>query len=128
MPFETDLRKRASPVARPLNGVVLGFQAKLMVRGFKPSVNFPELLPSLWHRFNVSLEAMNICAEFEREKDGRWVATIPGVPGTRDYGSTRLEAAIGVTVRSPVYPEGRTGRDFYSGCKRLVEDDARRVW
>jgi hypothetical protein len=31
MPFETDLRKRASPVARPLNGVVLGFQAKLMV-------------------------------------------------------------------------------------------------
>ena len=35
MPFETDLRKRASPVARPLNGVVLGFQAKLMVRRFK---------------------------------------------------------------------------------------------
>ena len=43
---------------------------------------------------------MNIHAEFGREEDGRWVAGIPQVPEARAYGSTRREAAIGVTIRA----------------------------
>jgi hypothetical protein len=41
---------------------------------------------------------MNIHAEFGREEDGQWVAQIPGLPEARAYGSTRREAAIGVTI------------------------------
>jgi predicted RNase H-like HicB family nuclease len=41
---------------------------------------------------------MNTRAEFEQEKDGRWVATFPGVRGAVGYGSTRHEAAVGLTV------------------------------
>jgi hypothetical protein len=42
---------------------------------------------------------MNICAEFEQEKKGgRWVATIPGVREVVGYGSTRHQAAVGLTV------------------------------
>jgi predicted RNase H-like HicB family nuclease len=43
---------------------------------------------------------MNIHAEFRRGEDGRWVAEIPELPGERAYGSTRREAAIGVTIRA----------------------------
>ena len=43
---------------------------------------------------------MNIHAEFGREEDGRWVAEIPQLPGSRAYGATRREAAIGVTIRA----------------------------
>ena len=43
---------------------------------------------------------MNISAEFEQEKDGRWVATIPGIRELAGYGSTRYEAAVGLTVRA----------------------------
>ena len=43
---------------------------------------------------------MNIHAEFGREEDGRWVAEIPRLPEARAYGSTRREAAIGVTIRA----------------------------
>ena len=39
---------------------------------------------------------MTIRTEFE--KDGRWVATIPEVPGARGHGSTRLEAATGAAA------------------------------
>ena len=41
---------------------------------------------------------MNIRAEFEQEKGGRWVATIPGVREVVGYGSTRHEAVVGLTV------------------------------
>ena len=30
--------------------------------------------------------------EFEREKDGRWIAEIPTLPGVMAYGQTREEA------------------------------------
>ena len=30
--------------------------------------------------------------EFDREKDGRWIAEIPGLPGALAYGSTKQEA------------------------------------
>jgi predicted RNase H-like HicB family nuclease len=36
----------------------------------------------------------------EVEKDGRWVATIPEVPGARGHGSTRLEAATGAAAHA----------------------------
>ena len=39
---------------------------------------------------------MTIRTEFE--KDGRWVATIPEVPGARGHGLTRLEAATGAAA------------------------------
>jgi predicted RNase H-like HicB family nuclease len=48
-------------------------------------------------RASVS-KLMNIHAEFGREEDGQWVAQIPGLPEARAYGSTRREAAIGVTI------------------------------
>jgi len=41
---------------------------------------------------------MNIRAEFEQEKGGRWVAKIPGVRDVVGYGSTRDQAAVGLTV------------------------------
>jgi hypothetical protein len=41
---------------------------------------------------------MNIRAEFERQKNGHWVATIPGVQEVSGYGSTRHEAAVELTV------------------------------
>jgi hypothetical protein len=43
---------------------------------------------------------MNICAEFEREKDGRWVAMLPGFREVSGYGWTRHEAVVGLTVRA----------------------------
>ena len=45
---------------------------------------------------------LDIRAEFERMANGRWVATIPGVPETRvvGYGWSRHEAAVGLTVRA----------------------------
>jgi mRNA interferase YafQ len=45
---------------------------------------------------------LGIRAEFERMANGRWVATIPGVPETRvvGYGWSRHEAAVGLTVRA----------------------------
>jgi predicted RNase H-like HicB family nuclease len=30
--------------------------------------------------------------EVEREKDGRWIAEIPDLPGVLDYGKTKAEA------------------------------------
>jgi hypothetical protein len=44
------------------------------------------------------LKEMNIRAEFEQEKGGRWVAKIPGVREVVGYGSTRHQAAVGLTV------------------------------
>ena len=43
---------------------------------------------------------MSVCAEIEQEKGGRWVAKMPGVPELSGYGSTRHEAAVGLTVRA----------------------------
>ncbi len=43
---------------------------------------------------------MNIQPEFEREKDGRWIAMLPGFREVFGHGSTRHEAAVGLTVRA----------------------------
>ncbi len=39
---------------------------------------------------------MNLTVEFEREKDGRWLAEIIDLPGVMVYGGTREEAAARV--------------------------------
>jgi len=35
---------------------------------------------------------MAFAIEIEQEKDGRWIAEIPQIPGAMTYGSTRTEA------------------------------------
>jgi predicted RNase H-like HicB family nuclease len=35
---------------------------------------------------------MTLTVEIEQEKDGRWIAEIPQIPGTMAYGRTRTEA------------------------------------
>ena len=35
---------------------------------------------------------MTFAIEIEQEKDGRWIAEIPQIPGAMVYGSTREEA------------------------------------
>ena len=35
---------------------------------------------------------MNLAVETEQEKDGRWIAEIPQIPGVMAYGATREEA------------------------------------
>jgi predicted RNase H-like HicB family nuclease len=35
---------------------------------------------------------MNFDIEFEQEKDGRWIAEIPEIPGVLAYGVTPLQA------------------------------------
>jgi len=35
---------------------------------------------------------MTLTIEIEREADGRWIAEVPGLPGTLCYGRTRQEA------------------------------------
>jgi len=39
---------------------------------------------------------LNLTVEFEREKDGRWLAEIIDLPGVMVYGGTREEAAARV--------------------------------
>ena len=36
---------------------------------------------------------MHYLVEVERETDGRWIAEVPGLPGTLAYGVTRDEAS-----------------------------------
>ena len=36
--------------------------------------------------------------EIEREKDGRWIAEVPDLPGVMAYGKTRAEAVSKVEV------------------------------
>ena len=43
---------------------------------------------------------MNITAEFERQKDGSWIAKFPGVREVVGYGWTRHEAAVGLTANA----------------------------
>ncbi len=35
---------------------------------------------------------MEFSVEFEREKDGRWIAEIPEIPGAIAYGKEQIEA------------------------------------
>jgi len=35
---------------------------------------------------------MRFAVETEKEKDGRWIAEIPQIPGAMAYGRTRVEA------------------------------------
>ncbi len=39
---------------------------------------------------------MNFKIEFEREKDGRWIAEIPELPGVMAYGASKEEAEAAV--------------------------------
>ena len=36
--------------------------------------------------------------EFEQEKDGRWIAELPTLPGALCYGATKQEAAVRLTA------------------------------
>ena len=42
--------------------------------------------------FGDSWEVMTFAVEIEQEKDGRWIAEIPQIPGAMVYGQTREEA------------------------------------
>jgi predicted RNase H-like HicB family nuclease len=42
--------------------------------------------------FIDSSQVMTFAVEIEQEKDGRWIAEIPEIPGTMVYGQTREEA------------------------------------
>ncbi len=42
--------------------------------------------------FGDSWEVMTFGVEIEQEKDGRWIAEIPQIPGAMVYGQTREEA------------------------------------
>jgi predicted RNase H-like HicB family nuclease len=39
---------------------------------------------------------MDLPVEIERETDGRWLATVPALPGVMVYGETRDEAVAAV--------------------------------
>ncbi len=41
-------------------------------------------------------EVFNLKVEFDREKDGRWIADIPALPGVMVYGRTRKQALASV--------------------------------
>lgn len=41
---------------------------------------------------------MNLSIEHEQEKDGRWLAEVPELPGVLAYGATREEAMAKVEV------------------------------
>jgi predicted RNase H-like HicB family nuclease len=41
---------------------------------------------------------MKITIEFEQEKDGRWIAEVPELPGVMAYGATKDEACDKVTA------------------------------
>ncbi|MCR4289061.1 MAG: type II toxin-antitoxin system HicB family antitoxin [Candidatus Scalindua sp.] len=43
---------------------------------------------------------MKLNIEIEQEKDGRWIAEIPELPGTMVYGKTRKEAIAHVKALS----------------------------
>jgi hypothetical protein len=62
---------------------------------------------------------MNICVEFESQK--KWVATIPEVKGARSYGSTRIEAAIGVTVLALLLLKNEPDKVWEEDAKDLLE-------
>jgi predicted RNase H-like HicB family nuclease len=40
----------------------------------------------------VQGDSVNFRIEFEQEKDGRWIADIPELPGVMAYGSSKREA------------------------------------
>lgn len=40
----------------------------------------------------VQEKAFGLKVEFSREKDGRWIADIPALPGVTVYGRTRIRA------------------------------------
>lgn len=39
-----------------------------------------------------STRLSSLAVEFDREKDGRWIAEIPKLPGVMAYGSTKRDA------------------------------------
>ena len=49
-------------------------------------------------RFSLPAERMKIEPEFEEQEEGRWTARIPDLPMLVASGSTRHEAAVGLTV------------------------------
>jgi predicted RNase H-like HicB family nuclease len=42
--------------------------------------------------FTDSSRVMRFAVEIEKEKDGRWIAEIPQIPGAMAYGRTRAQA------------------------------------
>ena len=46
--------------------------------------------------FAEFLRVMTFAVEIEKEKDGRWIAEIPQIPGAMAYGRSRAQAALRV--------------------------------
>jgi hypothetical protein len=74
---------------------------------------------------------MNIQPEFEREKDGNWVARLPDFPEVVGRGRTHHEAVVGLTVRGlRVLAERIESRSDlpWPGWKLLdLEDEPQRI-
>ncbi len=56
---------------------------------------------------------MPLTIEIEHEEDGRWIAAVPQLPGTQQYGTTRDEAillvqALALRVIADRYEHGDT--------------------
>jgi predicted RNase H-like HicB family nuclease len=51
-----------------------------------------ELNKLSFRAFHRSSRVMTFAVEIEQEKDGRWIAEIPQIPGVMVYGQTREEA------------------------------------
>ena len=47
-------------------------------------------------RLGWYIAAVTFAIELEREKDGRWIAEVPALPGVLCYGQDRDEAVAGV--------------------------------
>ena len=52
---------------------------------------------------------MTFAVEIEQEKDGRWIAEIPEIPGAMVYGQTRKEAVSRVETLALRVLAGRIG-------------------
>ena len=44
------------------------------------------------HGLRIGESGMDYAIEFERERDGRWIAELPSLPGVMTYGASKLEA------------------------------------
>jgi predicted RNase H-like HicB family nuclease len=65
--------------------------------------------------FSSTFAVMTFAIEIEQEKDGRWIAEIPQIPGAMVYGQTREQAvsrveALALRVLAERIEHGETSR------------------
>jgi predicted RNase H-like HicB family nuclease len=53
--------------------------------------------PMSFNQPEVTIHSMRLTVHFDREADGRWIASVPELPGVHVYGATR-EAALSKAV------------------------------